>query len=409
MKGFNTKAVHVAYNKQDPYGALNFPVYDGAAFEFEDSNAIEDVFSGKTPGFTYTRAGNPTVDFFERKLKNISKAKFAAAFASGMAAISNTIMTICTSGDNVISSKYLFGHTYSLFTKTFLALGVDVKTADFCDISAVEKLIDKNTRALFFESITNPQLEVADIAALRKVCDKHGILLIVDSTMTPPYLSDGETLGFDLEIISTTKFFSGGATSVGGAVLDYGNYEWAKNPALKEWARKFGSGAFFARLKKEIFRNFGAAMSPHNAYLQSLGLETMALRADKACINVLLLAKWLKTQPKVLGVNYPGLEDNRFYKLSSKQFRYPGSVLTMDLGSKEACYAFMNALKIARRSTNLCDNKTLVIHPHSTIYSEYADEQKADMGVGVGMIRVSVGIEDFEDLADDFAQALNSI
>jgi len=408
LKGFNTKAIHVTYNQKDPYGSLNFPVYDSAAFEFEDSNTIEAVFCGQKPGFAYTRAGNPTVDFFERKLKNISKAKYAIAFASGMAAISNTVMTICTSGDNIVSSKYLFGHTYSLFTKTFAGFGVDVKTADFCDLASVEKLIDKNTRALFFETVTNPQLEVADIAALRDIADKHGILLIADSTMTPPYLSDGEALGFDIEIISTTKFFSGGATSIGGAILDYGVYEWGKNPSLKDWAHKFGSGAFFNRLKKEVFRNFGAAMSPHNAYLQSLGLETMALRADKACINALLLAKWLKNRPDIKNTNYPGLEDNRFYKLSSMQFRYPGSVLTFELGTKDACYTFMDALKIARRSTNLCDNKTLVIHPHSTIYAEYNEEQKASMDITDGMLRISLGIEDFEDIADDFSQALGA-
>lgn len=399
----------MAYNQKDPYGSLNFPVYDSAAFEFEDSEAIEDVFCGKKAGFAYTRAGNPTVDFFERKLKNISRAKYALAFASGMAAISNSVMAICSGGDNIISSKYLFGHTYSLFAKTLAGFGVDVKMADFCDLESVEKLIDKNTRALFFETVTNPQLEIADIAALRSLADKYGLVLIADSTMTPSYLSDGEALGFDLEIVSTTKFFSGGATSVGGAVLDYGSYEWGKAPALKEWAHKFGSGAFFNRLKKEIFRNFGAAMSPHNAYLQSLGLETMALRADKACINALLMAKWLKTNKAVKSVNYPGLEENPFYKLSTVQFRYPGSVLTFDLGSKAECYKFMDALKIARRSTNLCDNKTLVIHPHSTIYSEYSEEQKADMKITPGMLRISLGIEDFEDLADDFAQALASI
>jgi len=409
LKGFNTKAVHVAYNQKDPYGSLNFPVYDSAAFEFEDSETIEEVFCGKKPGFAYTRAGNPTVDFFERKLKNISKAKYAIAFASGMAAISNSIMAICSGGDNIVSSKYLFGHTYSLFAKSFAGFGIEVKMADFCDLESVEKLIDKNTRALFFETVTNPQLEIADIAALRSLADKYGLVLIADTTMTPSYLSDGEALGLDLEIVSTTKFFSGGATSVGGAVLDYGSYEWGKAPALKEWAHKFGSGAFFNRLKKEIFRNFGACLSPHNAYLQSLGLETMALRADKACINALLMAKWLKTNKAVKSVNYPGLEDNPFYKLSTVQFRYPGSVLTFELGSKSECYKFMDALKIARRSTNLCDNKTLVIHPYSTIYSEYSEEQKADMKITPGMLRVSLGIEDFEDLADDFAQALASI
>lgn len=207
MKGFNTKAVHVAYNQKDPYGSLNFPVYDSAAFEFEDSEAIEEVFCGKKPGFAYTRTGNPTVDFFERKLKNISKAKYAIAFASGMAAISNSIMAICSGGDNIVSSKYLFGHTYSLFAKSFAGFGIDVKMADFCDLESIERLIDKNTRALFFETVTNPQLEIADIAALRGLADKYGLVLIADTTMTPSYLSDGEALGLDLEIVSTTKFF----------------------------------------------------------------------------------------------------------------------------------------------------------------------------------------------------------
>lgn len=409
MKGFSTKSIHVEYNKKDPYGALNFPVYDSAAFEFEDSNAIEDVFCGKKPGFTYTRAGNPTVDFFERKLKSISGAKYAVALASGMAAISNTIMTICESGDNIVSSKYLFGHTYSLFAKSFAGFGVEIKMADFCDLSTVEKLIDSKTKALFFETVTNPQLEIADIAALRALCDKHGILLIADTTMTPSYLCDSQALGLDIELVSCTKFFSGGATSVGGAVLEYGRYDWSKIPALKEWVAKFGEGAFFNRMKKEIFRNFGAALSPHNAYLQSMGLETLALRADRACSNALQLAKWLPNNGKVKSVNYPGLESNPFYALAKKQFRYPGAVVSFDLGSKEACFAFMNALKVAKRSTNLYDNKTLVIHPHSTIYSEYSQEQKESMKVGAGVIRVSLGIEDLEDIADDFAQALAAI
>lgn len=409
MKGFNTKAIHVKYNQEDPYGSLNFPVYDTAAFEFENAVDMENVFSGKKAGFAYTRVGNPTVEFFERKLKNVSGAKYVAAFASGMAAVSNTVMTISGQNDNIIASKYLFGHTYSLFSNSFQNLGINVKMADFCNLQEIESLIDKNTRALFFETVTNPQLEVADISALRNIADRYGILLIADTTMTPPYLSDGEALRFDLEIISTTKFFSGGATGVGGAVLDYGFYEWGKNPALKEWAHKFGSGAFFARLKKEVFRNFGAVMSPHNAYLQSLGLETIALRADKACVNALLLAKWLKNNGQVAGVNYPGLEDSKFYKLSSMQFRYPGAVLTFELESKETCYSFMDSLKIARRSTNLCDNKTLVIHPSSTIYAEYNHEQKKYMGISDKMIRVSVGIEDFEDISDDFEQALKKI
>jgi len=408
LKGFNTKAVHVEFCKDDPYGSLNFPLYDTAAFEFDSSEEMSDVFGGRKAGFAYTRVGNPTVDFFERKLKSISKAKYALSFASGMAAISNTIMAIASSGDNIVSSKYLFGHTYSLFSSTLTSFGISVKTADFCDILSVEAAIDKNTRALFFETVTNPQLEVADIEALRALADKYELILIADSTMTPPYLLDGEAFGIDLEILSTTKFFSGGATSVGGAVLDYGSYHWAKNPSLKEWAHKFGSGAFFNRLKKEIFRNFGAAMSPHNAYLQSLGIETMALRADKACINALLLAKWLKGRADIKSVNYPGLEDSPYFKLAQKQFRYPSSILSFELGSKEECYSFMNSLKLIRRATNICDNKTLIIHPYSTIYSEYTESQKKEMKIGEGMLRVSLGIEDFEDIAGDFSQAFGA-
>jgi O-acetylhomoserine (thiol)-lyase len=383
------------------------PVYDAVTFEFENAEEIEAAFRGRKLRHTYSRVTNPTVEHLEQKIKNVSGAFAVAAVSSGMAAIANTVMAIAGQGDNIITAKYIFGNTYSLFENTLKAWGLETRYADLSNTENIDKLVDNNTRAIFFETITNPQMEVADVQALSLIAKKHGILLISDSTITPIYLFRGRDFGVDIEVLSSTKYISGGGTSVGGIIIDNGSYDWAKNPKLSKEAKQFGSFTFISKLKREVFRDLGACLSPHNAYLQSIGLETLALRADKSCANTLALARYLEKNPRVTRVNYPGLESSRVHAIAKKQFgdRF-GAVLTFELASRENCFAFLNKLKLVRRATNINENKTLAIHPASTIFCEYSKELKLEMGVPETLVRLAVGIEDIDDIIEDISLAL---
>jgi O-acetylhomoserine (thiol)-lyase len=405
--GFSTKAIHSKFIKKDPHGALHMPVYDSVAFEYESAEDLELSFQGKKPNHIYSRITNPTVENFEQKIKKVTDAFGVIALSSGMAAISNLIITIAGSGDNIITTKHLFGNTYSLFERTLKSWGLEVKYSDLTELENLEKLIDNKTKMIFFETITNPQLEVADINALAKLAKDNNVLLVADTTITPLYFFNAKELGIDIEVLSSTKYISGGATSVGGLIIDNGLFDWQNNEKLAENAKKYGPFTFLLKLRTESYRNLGACLSPHSAYLQSLGLETFALRVDKSCINTLTIAQFLESQKKVKTVNYPGLKSSPYYKIAKKQFNsLPGALLTFDLSSKKECFQFMNRLKIIKRATNLNDNKTLIIHPASTIFCEYTPELKAQMGVRETMMRLAVGIEDTEDIISDIKQAL---
>lgn len=410
MRRFSTKAIHAKFLKNDPYGTLRMPVYDNVAFEFDDCQELELAFLGKKPVHMYSRITNPTVEYLEQQIREFTNALDVLALSSGMASISNLIIAIAKSGDNIITTKHLFGNTYSLFERTLKPWGLDTRYADLTKIKHVEKLIDKRTKAIFFETITNPQLEVADIKALSRLARANNILLISDTTITPLSFFNAKNLGVDIEVLSGTKYISGGATSVGGIIIDNGTFDYNKNDKLKQEAKKYGQFALIAKLRREVFRNFGACLSAHNAYLQSLGLETFTMRVDKSCSNSLKIAELLQKHPKVISVNYPGLKSSRYYHIAKKQFGDNfGALLTFDLESKEQCFAFMNNLKIIRRATNLNDNKTLILHPASTIFCEYSPELKSEMGVRETMIRLAVGIEDVQDLFEDIENALGGI
>ncbi len=404
---FITKILHTKFAKEDPHGSLHMPVYDNVAFEFATAEELELAFQGKKPAHMYSRISNPTVEHLEQKIKALTDAAGVLALSSGMAAISNTILTIAKSKDNIITSKHLFGNTYSLFENTLKDWGLETRYIDLTKPEKVNQLIDGKTKAVFLETITNPQLEVVDIKAISDIARRKNILLIADTTMTPPYLFSAKDFGVDLEVISSTKWISGGATSVGGLIIDHGLYDWKKNDKLHSDAIKFGPFAFISRLRREVYRNIGACMSAHNAYLQALGLETLPLRLDLACANTLKIAEFLKEEGRVKSVNYPGLKDSVYYETARKQFGdKPGAVLTFDLASKKECFCFLNNLKLIRRATNLHDNRSLILHPASTIFCEYDDKLKKEMGVHETLIRLAVGIEDYRDLIADIKQAL---
>ncbi len=409
-QGYTTSSIHTSFPKSDVYNALHMPVYDGVAYGFESSQDIEDAFSGKKTAHAYSRTSNPTVEYFEHKIKNVTGAKSVVALSSGMAAISNVLLAMVKPGGNIISSNHLFGHTYAFLKNTIKTWGIEVRFVDMDNIDEVKAAIDENTSVLFFETITNPQLGVVDISQLASLAHSNNVAVVVDSTVTPPYVFYSAGLGVDVEVMSATKFISGGATAVGGVVLDNGTFDWSKNEALKDWTSSFPGNELIGRIRKEIFRHLGGCMSAHAAHFLSMGLDILALRVDRCVANCLTLSSFFQDNSKILVVNYPGLPTNKGFELSQKQFSgKPGAILTIDLASKARCFAFMDALKVVRRATNLNDNKTLIIHPWSTIYAEFADAEKREMGIRDTMLRLSVGIEDVNDLLEDFEQAIAAV
>ena len=410
MNGFTSKAIHGITLKKDPHGALRFPLYDTVAFEAESAHDLELAFSGKKAQHSYSRISNPTVEDFEQKIRLLSNSFGVLAVASGMAAISEVVLALAGAGSNVVTSRYLFGNTLSLFESTLGRWGLEVRYADMTDCASVDAAIDENTRLVFLEVITNPHLQVADIAAIVAVAGKRNVPVVLDGTLSTPYLFQSKNVGVAVEIISSTKYISGGATAIGGVIIDNGVFDWKKNPALADDARKVGPAALMARLRREVHRNIGSCMSPHNAWLQVLGLETLALRIDRSSANALAVAKYLSSSTLVQTVNYPGLVACPSHAVAARQFGNNfGGILTFELTSKEKCFAFIDSLKLIRRATNLNDNKTLVIHPASTIFVDYTAEARTAMNVSDRLVRLSVGIEDIDDILHDVQQGLERL
>lgn len=385
-----TKAIHGAYPLADPYGSLSMPVYHVAAYEFDNADIMADAFCGRVIMPDYSRVLNPTVMHLENKIKELTGAFDVIAFTSGMAAISNTFLALAAAGKNIVTSRHLFGNTFVLLDKTLRKFGVEPRFCDMTDTADVERNIDSDTCCLFLEIITNPQMEVADLKALSGVARKHGIPLVADTTMIPFTHFSAKDLGVDIEIVSSTKYLSGGATSLGGLIIDYGTAE-----------------GFNDKIRFELIFNLGGYMTPHAAYMQTLGLETLCVRYERQAATALALAKKLRTLPQIKRVNYTGLEDNPFHEVSRRQFGpTAGAMITIDLESEEACKNFINNLRLIKRATNLFDNKSLAIHPSSTIFGPLSDEKKRDMDVLPTTIRLSVGLEDVDDLFEDIKQAV---
>ena len=385
-----TQAIHNSYPARDAYGALAMPVYHTAAYEFDDADRMADAFCGRVLEPDYSRVMNPTVMFFEDKVKALTGAADVVAFNTGMAAICNTFMAVAAAGRNVVTSRHLFGNTCTLLTVTLERFGVETRLCDLTDPEQVAAAVDDNTCCIFLEIITNPQMEVADLRALADIAHRHNIPLIADTTLIPFTEFSAHALGVDIEVVSSTKYLSGGATSLGGLVIDYGTAE-----------------GFGRRLRFEMLFTVGAYMTPHAAYMQTLGLETLDARYRVQSSSALALARKLCTLPAIRRVNYVGLEDNPYHDLAVSQFgQTAGAMLTIDLESLEACKRFINSLKLIRRATNLFDNRSLAIHPASTIFGPFTDEQRREMDVLDTTIRLSIGLEDVDDLFDDIRQAL---
>lgn len=409
MKGFTTKAVHGAPVKKDAHGTLRMPVYDSVAFEHDSAENMQAAFEGRLPSHSYSRISNPTVEDFEQRVRLLADAIGVIAVSSGMAATSNVFLALAEAGTNIVTTRSLFGNTYSLLESTLRPWGLDIKYVDLSNPDALASAIDENTRAVFLETITNPQLQIFDVEAVAKIAHARNVPVIVDGTVTSPYLFRAKDFGVDMEVVASTKYISGGATSVGGLIIDYGTFNWRRNPKVAPWVPKFGANALLAWMRTDVYRNLGACLSPHNAYLQTLGLETLSMRAQKSCENALAVAQYLERgHEKVRTVHYPGLPSSRYHEIAKRQFpRGFGGILTFDLGSKAECFALMDSLRLIRRATNINDNKSLILHPASTIYCEYSPIQKEDMHVRESMLRLSVGIEDVDDIIEDLKVGLS--
>lgn len=384
-----TIAIDTPFGKKDAYGSLSIPVYHTAAYEFETAADMTDAFTGKVLEPDYSRVMNPTVTYFEDKVKALTGAQNVFAFNSGMAAISNALLTFAEQGKNIVTSNHLFGNSVALINKTFKRFGIDAHSTDLTNLDAVKAAIDENSCCIYLEIITNPQMEVADLKALSEIAHEHNIPLIADTTMIPFTQFSAKELGVDVEVLSSTKYISGGATSLGGLVIDYGTFKVVNE-----------------RIRFEFLFNLGNYMTPHAAYMQTIGLETLDARYRVQSQNALALAQKLKEVKGIKAVNYPALPDNPYYTLAQKQFgKTGGGMITIDLESEEACYRFINNLKLVHRATNLFDNKSLAIHPYSTIFGNFTPAQKAEMDVLPTTIRLSVGLEDVDDILEDIVQA----
>ena len=385
-----TQAIHTRYARRDAYDALAVPVYHNVAFEFDDAQTMSDAFCNRIDAPDYGRVENPTVTHLEQRVQMLTGAKSVTALNSGMAAISHALMGVAEAGKTVVTSNHLFGNTVGLLGTTLRRFGVATRQVDLTDLQKVEDAVDADTCCIYLEILTNPQLEVADLGALAEIAHRKGIPLIADTTMIPFTETDMKGLGVDVEVVSSTKYLSGGGTSLGGLIIDY------------------GVDGFAERVKLELLFNFGAYMTPHAAYMQTLGLETLDARYHVQASNALELARRLRTLEAVKHVNYVGLEDNPYYDMARRQFGpTSGAMLTIDLASRDDCFSFINRLKLIHRATNLFDNRSLAIHPASTIFGNFSLEEVEQMDVKQTTIRLSVGLEAVDDIFNDIKQALS--
>ena len=387
---FQTKAIHTPYPRKDAYGALAMPVYHCCAYEFPDHQAMIDSFTQQSDDPDYSRVTNPTVINLEGIIRNLADAKEVVAFSSGMAAISAAVMAVAAAGKRIVTSKHLFGNTFLLLTRTLKRFGVETVLVDLTNPEEVKAALTPDTCCIYLETITNPQMEVADVRVLSELAHSVGAALIADTTMIPFLYVDSRSLGIDVEILSSTKYLSGGATSLGGIVIDYGSIEGFSDP-----------------LRKDLLMNLGAYMTPHAAYMQTLGLETLDARYSVQEANVLNIALELSERDDI-EVCYPGLPDNHYHTLCRDQYggRF-GCMMTLILPSEEACFRFIDELQLVKRATNLFDNKTLAIHPHSTIFGTIDRETRSRMDVSERLIRLSIGLEDAEDILADLNRAID--
>ncbi|MFZ4395932.1 MAG: O-acetylhomoserine aminocarboxypropyltransferase/cysteine synthase family protein [Kiritimatiellia bacterium] len=407
-----TKLIHSGFGPDDQTGATAPGLVQSSAFAYPSAEDIESVFAGREPGFVYTRIANPTVNAFEARMTALEDGLGSIALSSGMAAISSLSLALAGSGDEIVAGNSLFGGTYSLFGNTLGRYGIKVRFVDPANLDALRLAINDATRFVFVESIGNPKLDVADLAAIAGIAHERGVPLVVDSTVTTPLLLQPKRLGADLIVHSTSKFINGHGNAIGGVIIDAGTFNWA-NPrfaSLEPFRSRVGQFALLATLRNRICRDLGCCLAPFNAFLLTMGIESLGVRMERHCSNAARVAAFLAAHPRVAEARYPGLNTHRDHALAQRQFggRY-GALVTLRLDTRARSFAFINRLKLAKNLANLGDTRTLVIHPASTICRDFNVDERLTMGVTDDLVRLSIGIEDPADILADIEQALDAL
>jgi len=406
--GFTTTILHNDRHKPIEHGSLHKPIHTSVAFGYTDARQLASVFQGKEPGFRYGRQGNPTISALEDKVSKMEDGVATLCFGTGMAAIGALFQALLKAGDAIVSSSFLFGNTNSLW-QTVAGQGVDVAFVDATDVAQVEAALTPNTRMVFVETIANPRTQVADLARIGELCRKRGILYVVDNTMTSPWLFRPKSVGAGLVVNSLTKSIGGHGIALGGALTDTGLFDWSAYPNIAPNFRKQPAHAQgMAQLRAKALRDFGASLGPEAAHHIAVGAETLALRMTRTCANALALATMLEADERVSKVHYPGLASHPQHGIVTSLFRAGGSLLSFELHESIDPFDYLNRLQLAIPASNLGDNRTLVIPVAHTIFFEMGAERRASMGIAESLIRVSVGIEDTDDLVEDFRQALDA-
>lgn len=407
-----TQLLHGAYTPEPETGATALPIFQSTSFAYESAEQLEAVFAGRDAGFVYSRINNPTLDRFERRMTILENGLASLSCASGMAAISTTALALAGAGDEIVSGNSIFGGTYSLFAHTLDRYGIRTRFVETTDVEAYRKAVNERTKLIFVETMGNPKLDVPDIPAIAAVAKEHGIVLVVDNTVTTPVLCRPKELGADIVIHSTSKYINGHGNAIGGIIVDCGTFDWSnpKYDHLRPFYDRVRNFAFVAGLRNRFHRDLGCCFSPFNAFLMSIGIESLAVRMERHCSNALRVAETIARDERIKDVRYPGLGNQPDHATAARQFgRQYGALLTLRLDTKERCFKFINALKRAQNLANLGDAKTLVIHPASTFCRDATEEEQKAMGVTDDLVRFSIGIEHVDDILEDIDQALNKM
>jgi O-acetylhomoserine (thiol)-lyase len=418
--GFATRSLHAGHTPDAATHARAVPIYQSTSFTFNDSDHAANLFALKEFGNIYSRIMNPTTDVFEQRVASLEGGVAALATSSGQAAQFLAISGLAGQGDEVVSSSTLYGGTYTQFDVSFRRIGINVKFVEPDDPENFRKAITPKTRAVYGETIANPRMNVLDIEKVAAIAHEAGVPLVIDNTMASPYLCRPIEHGADIVVHSATKFLGGHGTSIGGIIIDGGKFPWSdKFPAITQpspgyhgmvFSQVFGNLAFIIKTRVEGLRDFGPCVSPFNSFLFIQGIETLKFRMEAHSRNALAVAEWLGTNPAVTWVKYPGLKSSPYYALSRKYLpKGQGSIVTFGIkGGSEAGRKLIDSVKIFSHLANLGDAKSLIIHPASTTHQQLSGEQQLDAGVTPDLVRISVGIEDVDDLIWDLGQAIQA-
>jgi O-acetylhomoserine aminocarboxypropyltransferase/cysteine synthase len=419
---FETLQLHAGQTVGDTKSRA-VPIYQTTSFVFDDTEDAADLFALRKAGNIYTRITNPTTSVFEERINALEGGVGALAVASGMAAITYVFLTLAHAGDHIVSSKTVYGGSYNLFKLTLPRYGINTTFVDPDNFDEIEAAINENTKALFIETLGNPLANVADLEKWAEIAHKHKIPLVVDNTFATPYLINAFSHGVDIIVHSATKFIGGHGTSIGGVIVDSGKFDWegsGKFPQLVEedpsyhnlsYTRDVGPAAFITNVRTQLLRDTGAALSPFNAFLLLQGLETLSLRVERHIENTKKVIDFLANHPKVESVNYPGLENSKYYELAKKYLpKGAGSIFSFDVvGGEEAARKVIDSLEIFSNLANVADAKSLVVHPASTTHGQLSPEELDYTGITPSQIRLSIGLENADDLIEDLRLALENI